>query len=116
MVSASQFPPPFSPADYVTVPTDAPDERIEVGVAVVGAGPAGLACAIRFGQLLEEDPATAEQLGEVPLAVIDKGHQPGAHLLSGVIVNPRSLRTLLGDSYSLDEIPNYGPVTGEAVY
>ena len=49
------------------------------------AGPAGLACAIRFGQLLEEDPDTAEQLGEVPLAVLEKGKQPGSHLLSGAV-------------------------------
>src|ERR1700678_2804103 len=110
MVTASQFPPPFSSSDYIAVPTDAPEERIEVGVAVVGAGPAGLACAIRFGQLLEGDPATAEALGEVPLAVIDKGHQPGSPLLSGVIVNPRSLKTLFGPKFSLDDMPNYGPV------
>ena len=58
-------------------PTDAPDERIEVGVLIVGGGPAGLACAIRLGQLLEDDPATAEKLGEVPVALVDKGKQPG---------------------------------------
>ena len=54
MSRASTFPPPFSAADFVTEPTDPVDERIEVGVLVVGAGPAGLACAIRLGQLLDE--------------------------------------------------------------
>ena len=56
MSRAANFPPPFSARDYVVEPTDPADERIEVGVLIVGAGPAGLACAIRFGQLLEEQP------------------------------------------------------------
>ena len=59
---------------------------------VVGAGPAGLACAIRFGQLLEEHPDVAERLGDVPLAVVEKGKQPGSHLLSGAVIRPGALR------------------------
>ena len=77
------------------VPTDA--DPIEVGILIVGAGPAGLACAIRLGQLLEEDPETAERLGEVPVAVLEKGKQPGSHLLSGAVVNPRGLQRLFRD-------------------
>src|SRR4051795_11332261 len=92
MVRPADFPAPFKRSDYVAGPTDPEDERIEVGVLVVGGGPAGLACAIRFGQLLEEHPEVAEQLGEVPLAVLEKGKQPGSHLLSGAVVNPRSPR------------------------
>ena len=65
MSRPSNFPPPFSAADFVAEPTDPADERIEVGVLIVGAGPAGLACAIRLGQLLEEHPGVAERLGEV---------------------------------------------------
>ena len=57
MSRASNFPPPFSTAEFVAEPTDPADERIEVGILVVGAGPAGLACAIRLGQLLEAAPA-----------------------------------------------------------
>jgi len=116
MVSAADYPPPFSAGEFVGEPTDPADERIEVGLLVVGAGPAGLACAIRFGQLLQEDPETAEELGDVPLALLEKGKQPGSHLLSGVIVNPRSLRTLFGDRYKVEDMPGYGPVRGESVY
>src|SRR6516225_6373206 len=112
MVRAADFPPPYQASEFVAPPTDPADARIEVGVLVVGAGPAGLACAIRFGQLLESDPETAEKLGEVPLAVLDKGKQPGSHLLSGAVLNPRSLQRLLDGA----EIPNYGVVSRESVY
>lgn len=114
MVRAADFPPPFRLDELICEPTDPPDERIEVGVLVVGAGPAGLACAIRFGQLVVQHPEAAETLGDVPLAVVEKGKQPGSHLLSGAVVNPASLQTLLGDRMS--DVPTYGPVPGEAVY
>jgi electron-transferring-flavoprotein dehydrogenase len=115
-VRASDYPPPFSPAEFVAEPTDPVDERIEVGVLIVGAGPAGLACAIRLGQLLEEHPDVAERLGDVPVAVVEKGKQPGSHLVSGAVVNPRALRRLFRDRYRLEDLPSYGPVPGEAVY
>jgi electron-transferring-flavoprotein dehydrogenase len=116
MARPSNFPPPFSTRDYVTEPTDPEDERIEVGVLVVGAGPAGLACAIRLGQLLEEHPDMAERLGEVPVAVLEKGKQPGSHLLSGAVVDPRALRRLFGERFRMEDLPSYGPVPGESVY
>jgi electron-transferring-flavoprotein dehydrogenase len=112
----SDFPPPTSDAEYVVPPTDPEDERIEVGVLVVGAGPAGLACAIRFGQLLEQAPAVAERLGDVPVAVLEKGRQVGSHLLSGAVVNPRALRRLFKGRKRIDEMPFYGPVEHESVY
>ncbi|MEP6811706.1 MAG: electron-transfer flavoprotein:ubiquinone oxidoreductase [Actinomycetota bacterium] len=115
-VRASDFPPPFDPRDFVVEPTDPVDERIEVGVLIVGAGPAGLACAIRLGQLLEEHPDVAERLGEVPIALVEKGKQPGSHLLSGAVVNPRALRRLFKDRYRLEDMPSYGPVHDESVY
>jgi electron-transferring-flavoprotein dehydrogenase len=112
----SNFPPPFSPDDFVAEPSDPAEERIEVGVLIVGAGPAGLACAIRLGQLLEESPEVAERLGDVPVALLDKGKQPGSHLLSGAVVNPRGLRRLFGERLRIEDIPSYGPVPDESVY
>jgi electron-transferring-flavoprotein dehydrogenase len=112
----ADYPPPFGPRDVIGPPTDPPDERIEAGVLVVGAGPAGLACAIRLGQLLEESPQTAERLGDVPVAVLEKGKQPGSHLLSGAVVNPRALRRLFRGRKRLDELPLLGRVESESVY
>ena len=114
-IRPSEFPPPWSPADAIVPPTDPVDERIDVGFLIVGAGPAGLAAAIRLGQLIEEDPATAERLGEVPVAVLEKGKAPGAHLLSGAVVNPRGLQRLFKGRKRVDEMPFYGEVHGESV-
>src|SRR5437870_11421562 len=112
----ADFPPPFEPSEAIGPPTDPEDERIDVGVAIVGAGPAGLACAIRLGQLLENAPAVAERLGDVPVAVIEKGKQPGSHILSGAVVNPRALRRLFKGRRRMDEMPFFGRVTHESVY
>ena len=112
----ADFSPPFSAGEYVIGPTDPAEERIDVGVLIVGAGPAGLACAIRLGQLLEESPETARRLGEVPVAVLEKGKAVGAHSLSGAVVNPRALRRLFRDRVRIEEMPFYGPVEHESVY
>jgi electron-transferring-flavoprotein dehydrogenase len=116
VTKASEFPPPFDVAEAIAPPTDPEDERIDVGVAIVGAGPAGLACAIRLGQLLEGAPEVAGRLGEVPVAVLEKGKQPGSHLLSGAVINPRALQRLFAGRRRLDEMPFYGPVEQESVY
>ena len=112
----ADFPPLFDWREFVAAPSDPEDERIEVGVLVVGAGPAGLACAIRLGQLLEGAPEIAERLGEVPVAVLEKGKQPGSHLLSGAVVNPRALRRLFKGRLRSDQMPFYGRVEHESVY
>jgi electron-transferring-flavoprotein dehydrogenase len=114
VVAPAKYPPPWRASEALGVPTDA--DPIEVGVLIVGAGPAGLACAIRLGQLLEDDPETAKRLGDVPAAVLEKGKQPGSHLLSGAVVNPRGLRRLFGDRKRIDEMPFYSEVAHEAVY
>ena len=116
MARPIDFPPSFAPMDAVGAPTDPPDERIEVGVLIVGGGPGGLACAIRLGHLLEEHPEVRERFGEVPVAVLEKGKQPGSHLLSGAVVDPRSLRALFRGRLTMADMPTYGEVPGEAVY
>ena len=99
MTRPAQFPPPWSASEAIAGPTDA--EPVEVDVAIVGAGPAGLAAAIRLGQVAPE----------LSVAVLEKGKRPGAHLLSGAVMRPGPLRELVGD-----EFPSYGAVPGEAVY
>ena len=110
------FPPPFTNAEAIGAVTDAPDERIDVGILIVGGGPGGLACAVRLGQLLEDHPETRELLGDVPVAVLEKGKQPGSHLLSGAVMNARAIRKLFAGRIPMEEMPTYGPVHGEAVY
>ena len=109
----ADYPPPFDPDEFVLAPGE---PEIEVGVLIVGAGPAGLACAIRLGQLLESAPELAERLGEVPVAVLEKGKQPGSHLLSGAVVNPGSLRRLFAGRVTTSEMPFSGRVEHESVY
>jgi electron-transferring-flavoprotein dehydrogenase len=115
-VRPADFPPPFATAEAIGTPTDPPDERIDVGILIVGGGPGGLACAIRIGQLLEDQPELREKLGDVPVAVLEKGKQPGSHLLSGAVMNPRAIRKLFAGRITIEEMPTYGPVHGEAVY
>src|SRR6266496_2981774 len=114
-VAPSQYPPPFNAADYVVPPTDPEEDRIAVGVAIVGGGPAGLACAVKLMQLLEDEPELTEALGEVPVAVIEKGKACGAHLLSGANMRPSAMRELFGD-LDPSEWPVYQEVTKDAVY
>ncbi len=109
------FPPPFNPAEFVGEPSDPLDERIDVGVLIVGGGPAGLSAAIRLNQLLEGNPALAERLGEISVAVVEKGKTPGAHLLSGAVVNPRAFRQLFPGMPS-EDMPFRSRVDREGLY
>jgi electron-transferring-flavoprotein dehydrogenase len=111
-----EFPPPVDSArEFVGAPTDPEDERIEVGIAIVGGGPGGLACAIRLTQLLAEDEALLESLGEVPIALVEKGKTPGSHLLSGAMMNPSAMQKLFPDVPE-EDWPTYGTVGKDAVY
>ncbi len=66
-------------------------ESMEFDVVIVGAGPSGLACAIRLGQLAQESGK------ELNVCVIEKGSEVGAHLLSGAVLEPRALNELIPD-------------------
>jgi electron-transferring-flavoprotein dehydrogenase len=111
-----RYPPPVDPAgEFIKAGLDPEDERIEVGVAIVGGGPAGLAAANRLLQLLEGEPDLLERLGEVPVAVIEKAKVCGAHNLSGAVMRPGPLEELFPELTRKDW-PSYGEVPGEAVY
>jgi electron-transferring-flavoprotein dehydrogenase len=114
-VTPAEFPPPVDNRQFVGPPTDPAEDRIEVGIAIVGGGPAGLACAIKAAQLLEEEPALKEQLGEVPIAVIEKGKVAGSHLLSGANMRPSAMQELFPD-LSPEDWPVFQKVEKDAVY
>ena len=115
-VKPIDYPPPFDSADVIGPPTDPVDDRIEVGIAIVGGGPAGLACANKIMQLLEDEPELIEKLGEVPVAVIEKGKVSGAHLLSGANVDPSAMTRLFPDMDPGDWPSVYQEVTKDATY
>ncbi|QOW21985.1 electron transfer flavoprotein-ubiquinone oxidoreductase [Novilysobacter avium] len=71
--------------------TYGPRESMEYDIVVVGAGPAGLATAIHLRQL------AASKGSEVSVCVLEKGSEPGAHILSGAIMDTRALDELLPD-------------------
>ncbi len=114
-VAPSEFPPPFDPDLHIGTPTDAEDERLEAGIVIVGGGPAGLACANRVMQLLEDEPELTEKLGEIPVAVLEKGKVCGAHNLSGANMRPSAMEELFPD-LDPDDWPVYQKVEKDAVY
>src|SRR5437588_9425283 len=116
----SEFPPPVdSVKEFVKRELDPEDERIDVGVVIVGGGTAGLATANRLLQLLGDDPELMESLGEVPVAVIEKAKTCGGHNLSGAVMRPGPLQELFPDLSREDwrkERFAFGEVKKEAVY
>jgi electron-transferring-flavoprotein dehydrogenase len=68
-----------------------PREAMEFDVVIVGAGPAGLAAAIRLKQL------AAEAGSEISVVVLEKGSAVGAHILSGAVIDPKGLNRLIPD-------------------
>jgi len=122
-VPAAYPPPVQSPDEFVKHGLDGEDEIIEVGIAIVGGGTAGLACANRILQLLAEDAEAGgdllERLGEVPVAVIEKAKTCGGHNLSGAVIRPEPLQELFPDLSREDwrkEGFAFGEVHKEAVY
>ena len=83
-----------------------PRESMDFDVVIAGAGPAGLAAAIRLKQLDQE----------VSVAVIEKGAELGAHILSGAVIDPGALDMLLPDWRRDQDRPLTTEVTADRFY
>jgi electron-transferring-flavoprotein dehydrogenase len=93
-------------------------ETLGTSVVIVGAGPAGLSCALRLTQLIEQhkvEPSSGSVLSADDIYVLEKSGEIGAHCLSGAVLDPRSLRELVPD-FDAKGAPMESPVTDDAVY
>ncbi|HMN20189.1 MAG TPA: electron transfer flavoprotein-ubiquinone oxidoreductase [Ottowia sp.] len=84
-----------------------PREAMDYDVVIVGAGPGGLSAAIRIKQ------RAAEKGQDVSVVVLEKGSEPGAHILSGAVIDPRALSELIPD-WKEKGAPLHQPVTDDA--
>src|SRR3982074_1633321 len=92
-------------------------ERLEADVLIVGAGPAGLACALHLANLIKKHNESAAAsvgpaLSTENIYVLEKGREIGAHQLSGAIMNPKALAELIPDFEK--SAPLDTPVTDDA--
>jgi electron-transferring-flavoprotein dehydrogenase len=106
---------PDLPLDRLILRDPPGAEAIGMDVVIVGAGPAGLSCAIELARLAKQDQETGGALGELNIAVLEKAGSLGEHSLSGAVVNPRVFRELFPE-VPLHELPFRQPVEAESVY
>ena len=91
------------------------EEAIGMDVLIVGAGPAGLACAIELARLVKRDQEAGGGMADLEIGVLVKAGSLGEHNLSGAVVNPRAFHELFPELQPSD-FPFRQPVSGEAVY
>ena len=74
-------------------------EQLEADVLIVGAGPAGLSCALHLANLIKKhnESGAKPELSTENIYVLEKGREIGAHQLSGAIMNPKALAELVPD-------------------
>lgn len=89
-------------------------EQLEADVLIVGAGPAGLSCALHLASLIKQHNAAGAkpELSAENIYVLEKGREIGAHQLSGAIMNPQALAELVPDFET--SAPLDTPVTDDA--
>lgn len=103
------------PIDQLILAQAPSPEALEMDVLFVGAGPAGLAGAIRLAQRVKAAQAAGSGVPDLNIGVLEKAGSLGEHNLSGAVVNPRALRELFPDLKDGD-FPFRQPVGSEAVY